>query len=83
MALKYHSTGSTAIFVAKEELKQYFGLVDYSLIFHTNNDNEFTARLIIDMIADFNHAILTVIGHPHTPSDQGVCVLMISMSEVN
>ncbi len=65
------------------ELERYFGLVGYTLIFHTSNGNEFTAHLIIDMIADINPAILTVTGHPHTPRDQGECVSLISMFEVD
>ena len=79
MPVKDHSTGFTAhfslprkkpMFVAFE-LERYFGMVGYPTIFHTDNGNEFTARLIIDMIADINLAILTVTGCPCTPRDQG------------
>ncbi len=65
------------------ELERYFGLVGYPLIFHTNNVNEFTARLIINMIADINPAILTVTGRPRIPRDQGERVSLISMYEVD
>ena len=79
MAVKDHSTGFTALFSLPRkkpmfvafELERYFGMVGYPTIFHTDNGNEFTARLIIDMIADINPAILTVTGCPHTPRDQG------------
>ncbi len=65
------------------ELERHFGLAGYPLIFHTDNGNEFTACLIIDMIADINPAILTVTGRPRTPRDQGKCVSLISMYEVH
>jgi hypothetical protein len=91
MAVKNHSTGFTALFLFPRkkpmfvafELERYFGLVGYPLIFHTNNINEFTTRLIIDMIANINPAILMVTGHPCTPRDQGECVSLISMFEVD
>ncbi len=91
MAVKDHSTGFTALFLLPRkkptfvafELERYFGLVGYPLIFHTDNGNEFTACLIIDMIVDINLAILTVTGHPRTPRDQGECVSLISMFEVD
>ncbi len=38
---------------------------------------------MIDMIADINTAILTVTGRPSTPRDQGECVSLISMFEVD
>ena len=79
MTVKDHSTGFTALFSLPRkkpmfvafELERYFGMVGYPTIFHTDNGNEFTARLIIDMIADINPAILTVTGCPRTPRDQG------------
>jgi hypothetical protein len=91
MAVKDHSTGFTALFSLPRkkpmyvafELERYFGLAGYPLIFHTDNGNEFTARLIIDMIADINPAILTVTGCPRTPRDQVECVSLISMYEVD
>jgi len=91
MAVKDHSTGFTALFSLPRkkpmyvafELERYFGLAGYPLIFHTDNGNEFTARLIINMIADINPAILTVTGRPRTPRDQGECVSLISMYEVD
>jgi hypothetical protein len=91
MAVKDHGTGFTALFSLPRkkpmyvafELERYFGLAGYPLIFHTDNGNEFTARLIIDMIADINPAILTVTGRPRTPRDQGECVSLISMYEVD
>jgi hypothetical protein len=65
MAVKDHSTGFTALFSLPRkkpiyvafELERYFGMVGYPTIFHTDNGNEFTARLILNMIAgqcDFN-----------------------------
>jgi hypothetical protein len=91
MAVKDHSTGFTALFLlprkkpmfAVFELERYFGLVRYLFIFHTNNGNEFTTRLIIDMIADIYPAILTVTGRPCTPRDQGEYVSLISIFEVD
>jgi hypothetical protein len=46
-------------------------MAGYPTIFHTDNGNEFTAHLILNMIADINPAILTVTGRPCTPRDQG------------
>ena len=79
MAVKDHSTGFTALFSLPRkkpmfvafELERYFGMVGYPTIFHTDIGNEFTARLIIDMIADINPAIFTVTVHLCTPRDQG------------
>ena len=51
------------------ELEKFFGLVGYPTIFHTDNGNELTARLIVDMIADINPSIITVSGMPHSPRD--------------
>ena len=91
MAVKDHSTGVTALFLLPKkkpmfvafELKMYFGLVGFLLIFRTDNANEFTACVIIDMIADINSAILTVTGYPRIPRDQGEHVLLISIFEVH
>jgi hypothetical protein len=41
-------------------LDKYFGMVGYPYIFHTNNGNEFTARLTLEMIAKINPSILSV-----------------------
>ena len=90
MTVKDHSTSFTAVFSLPQkkpafvafELEKYFGLVGYPAIFHTDNGNEFTARLIIDMIADINPSIITVTGRPRTPRDQGECVFVHKVYEV-
>ena len=90
MTVKDHSTSFTAVFSLPQkkpafvafELEKYFGLVGYPAIFHTDNGNEFTARLIIDMIADINPSIITVTGRPCTPRDQGECVFVHKVYEV-
>jgi hypothetical protein len=91
MAVKDHSSGFTALFLLPRkkpmfiafELERYFGLVGYPFIFHTDNGNEFTTHFIIDMIVNINPAILTVTGRPRTPREQGECVSLISMFEVD
>ena len=79
LTVKDHSTGLTAVFAIPRkmakyvvyELEKYFGLVGYPTIFHTDNGNEFTAKIIIDMLKLINPSILTVTGRPRTPRDQG------------
>ena len=79
MTVKDHSTGFTAVFSLPRkkakyvafELEKYFGIVGYPTIFHTDNGNEFTARVVIDILQDMNPSILTVTGRPRTPRDQG------------
>ncbi len=53
------------------ELDKYFGLVGYPTIFHIDNGNEFTAKVVVDMLKNINPTILTVTGHLRTPRDQG------------
>ena len=79
MTVKDHSTGLTAVFALPRkmakyvayELDKYFGLVGYPTIFHTDNGNEFTAKVVVDMLKNINPTILTVTGRPRTPRDQG------------
>ena len=79
LTVKDHSTGLTAVFAIPRkmakylayELEKYFGLVGYPTIFHTDNGNKFTAKVIIDMLKSINPSILTVTGRPRTPRDQG------------
>ncbi len=65
-----HSTGLTAVFALPRkkakyvayELDMYFGLVGYPTTFHTDNGNEFTAKVVVDMLKNINPSILTVTG---------------------
>ena len=68
MTIKDHSTGFTAVFSLPRkkakyvafELEKYFGIVGYPTIFHTDNGNKFTARVVIKIVQDINPSILTV-----------------------
>ena len=81
IVLKDHFSGLTYItsiprkrarYVA-HELNKIFGLIGYPNVFHTDNGKEFTAKIVIAMLREFNPNILTVTGRPRTPRDQG-CV---------
>ena len=74
-----HSTGlvylvalpqKRAEFVAIE-LEKYFGFIGFPHILHTDNDKEFIALLVVDMIIQNNPCFSVVIGYPKTPHDQG------------
>lgn len=79
VTIKDHCTGfthisaiprKTAKYVA-HRLQEFFGLVGYPSIFHTDNGKEFTARLILKFLRQLNPSIITVTGRPRQPSDQG------------
>ncbi len=46
-------------------------MIDYPIIFHTDNGKEFTAKLILQFLHAMNPNILTVTGCPRRPCDQG------------
>ena len=77
MTMKDHSTSLKAGFTLKcakyiaYKLDKYFGLVGYPTIFCTDNENEFTAKVVVNMLKNINPSILTVTGQPCTPRDQG------------
>ena len=79
MTVKDHSTGRTAVFALPQKkakyvaykLDKYFGLVGYPTIFHTDYGNEFIVKVVVGMLKNINPFILTVIGCPRTPRDQG------------
>ena len=77
MTMKDHSTSLKAVFTSKHakyiayKLDKYFGLVGYPTIFRTDNGNEFTAKVVVNMLKNINPSILTVTGQPRTPRDQG------------
>ena len=79
MTVTNHSTALTAVsalprkcakYIA-HELDKYFRLVGYPTIFHTDNSNEFMAKVVINMIKRINPSILIVIGRPWTSRDEG------------
>ena len=75
LTVKDHSTGLMAVFAILRKmvnyvaykLEKYFGLVGYPPIFHTDNGNEFAAKVIIDMLKLIN----PVTGRPRMPRDKG------------
>ena len=79
MTVKDHSTRLTAVFAiprkcakyVAHKLDEYFGWIGYPTIFHMDNGNEFTAKVVIDMLKQMNPSILTITGRPRTHRDQG------------
>jgi hypothetical protein len=53
------------------KLQEIFGVIGYPKIFHTDNDKELTAKLILQFLCATNPNILTVTGCPRRPRDQG------------
>ena len=70
----------TAMFVAAE-LEKYFGFdfvcynvlrfVIHCTIFDTDNEKEFIAQLVVDLMKKNNPNCFIVSGYPRTPRDQG------------
>jgi hypothetical protein len=53
------------------KLQEIFGIIGYSKIFHTDNEKEFTAKVVLNFLCDLNPNILMVPGRPRHQSDQG------------
>ncbi len=53
------------------KLQEIFGIIGYPMIFHTDNEKEFTAKVVLEFLRDLNPNILMVTGKPRRPSDQG------------
>jgi transposase InsO family protein len=79
MTVKDHATGfvflcalprKRADFVAYK-LQEFFGVIGYPIIFHTDNGKEFTAKVILRFLRQLNPNIITVTGRPRRPNDQG------------
>jgi transposase InsO family protein len=78
---KDHFTGFTGFFaIPKKEatfvvhrLEQFFAIIGYPKLFHTDNGKEFTAKSILEFLKNQNPTIASVTGRPRTPSNQG-CV---------
>lgn len=78
---KDHFTGFTGFFaIPKKEarfvvhrLEEFFAIIGYPKLFHTDNGKEFTAKSILEFLKSQNPTIASVTGRPRTPSDQG-CV---------
>ena len=54
-----------------EVLSQYFGLMGYPLVFHTDNGLEFIAESIVSAVRELHPTCITVRGRVRTPRDQG------------
>jgi transposase InsO family protein len=52
-------------------LNQYFSVIGFPLIFHTDNGKEFTAKSILEFLKTRSPHTTTVTGRPRTPRDQG------------
>ena len=79
MTVKDHATGFVFIcalpckeanFVAYK-LQEFFGVIGYPIIFHTDNGKEFTAKVILCFLCQLNPNIITVTGLPCHPNNHG------------
>ena len=52
------------------KLREIFGLIGYSKIFHTDKGKYFTAKLILKLLCELNPNIVAVTGQPRHPQDQ-------------
>jgi transposase InsO family protein len=79
MTVKDHATGFVYICALPRKrpglvaykLQEYFGVIGYPIIFHTDNGKEFTAKVILRFLRQLNPNIITVTGRPRRPNDQG------------
>jgi hypothetical protein len=53
------------------KLQEIFGIIGFPKIFHTDNEKEFTAKVVLMFLRQMNPNITTVTGRPLCPSDQG------------
>ena len=78
MTIKDHPTGLTYLcalptkrsHLIAYKLQEIFGIIGYPKIFHTDNGNEFTAKVVLKVLREMNPHIYTVTGRPRCPSDQ-------------
>ena len=79
MTVKDHATGFVFICALPRKrpslvaykLQEFFGVIGYPIIFHTDNGKEFTAKVILQFLRQLNPNIITVTGRPRRPNDQG------------
>lgn len=79
MTVKDHATGFVYICALPRKrprlvaykLQEFFGVIGYPIIFHTDNGKEFTAKVILRFLRQLNPNIITVTGRPRRPNDQG------------
>ena len=79
MTIKDHTTGLMHLIALPRKcphlvaykLQEYFELIGYPKIFHTDNGKEFTAKEILQFLRQLNPNILSVTGRPRHPRDQG------------
>jgi hypothetical protein len=79
MTAKDHSTGFIYLTAPPRKrakcvaykLQEFFGVIGFPKIFHTDNGKEFTAKVVIKFLCKMNPDILTVTGRPRCPQDQG------------
>ena len=79
MTIKDHATGLPYLCALPRKrphlivykLQEIFGIIGYPKILHTDNEKEFTAKVVLKVLLEMNPHIYTVTGHPRCPSDQG------------
>ncbi len=79
LTLKDHATALVYLYALQRKranliaykLQEIFGIIGYPMIFHNNNEKEFTAKVVLEFLWDLNPNILMVTGRPCRPSDQG------------
>ncbi len=53
------------------KLKEIFGVIVFPRIFHSDNENELTAKVVLEILRMLNPYILTVTGRVCQPQDRG------------
>jgi hypothetical protein len=79
MTVKDHLTGFIYFTVLPRKrvkwvaykLKEIFGVIGFPKIFHTDYGKGFTTKMVIKFLCKMNPDILTVVGRPRCPQDQG------------
>jgi hypothetical protein len=80
LVIKDHATGLIYLCALQRKrpnlvaykLQEIFGIIGFPKIFHTDNEKEFTAKVVLMFLCQMNPNIISVTGQPFCPSDQGL-----------
>jgi hypothetical protein len=57
--------------IVAAELNHICGFIGYPLVYHSDNGNEVSSKIVVETMRRLNPSIVTVTGRPRMPSDQG------------
>ncbi len=80
LVIKDHATGLIYLcalsrkcpYLVAYKLQEIFGIIGFPKIFHTDNEKDFTTKLVLKFLCQMNPNIISVTGQPLRPSDQGL-----------